>query len=163
MSALLPAPQASVSGAVSPNLKARPLGIQCRACFCLFPCLRTRSQTGSSRLAEPCPSSLHLSRAGPLFSPFPFLGSTLTFREALGRGASPSQKHEGRPGGHPTGEEDIHGRQPRLPSSSFMSVAQSCPTLYGPMDCSPPGSSVHGILQARKLEWVVIPFSRVSF
>ena len=34
-------------------------------------------------------------------------------------------------------------------------VTQSCPTLCNPMDCSPPGSSVHGILQARKLEWVV--------
>ena len=31
---------------------------------------------------------------------------------------------------------------------------QSCPTLCDPMDCSPPGSSVHGILQARTLEWV---------
>ena len=35
-------------------------------------------------------------------------------------------------------------------------VAQSCPTLCDPMDCSPPGSSVHGILQARILEWVAI-------
>ena len=32
-------------------------------------------------------------------------------------------------------------------------VAQSCPTLSDPMDCSPPGSSIHGILQARVLEW----------
>ena len=32
-------------------------------------------------------------------------------------------------------------------------VAQSCPTLRDPMDCSPPGSPVHGILQARVLEW----------
>ena len=32
-------------------------------------------------------------------------------------------------------------------------VAQSCPTLRHPMDCSPPGSSIHGILQARVLEW----------
>ena len=32
-------------------------------------------------------------------------------------------------------------------------VAQSCPTLSDPMDCSPPGSSVHGIFQARALEW----------
>ena len=38
-------------------------------------------------------------------------------------------------------------------------VAQSCPTLCDPMDCSLPGSSVHGILQARILEWVVISFS----
>ena len=39
-------------------------------------------------------------------------------------------------------------------------VAQSCPTLLDPMDCSPPGSSVHGIFQARVLEWGAIAFSR---
>ena len=39
-------------------------------------------------------------------------------------------------------------------------VAQSCPTLCDPMDCSLPGFSVHGILQARILEWVTISFSR---
>ena len=38
-------------------------------------------------------------------------------------------------------------------------VAQSCPTLSDPMDCSPPGSSVHEIFQARMLEWVAISFS----
>ena len=42
-------------------------------------------------------------------------------------------------------------------------VTQSCLTLCDPMDCSPPGSSVHGILQARILEWVAaIPFSKKS-
>ena len=41
-------------------------------------------------------------------------------------------------------------------------VAQSCPTLCHPMDCSLPSSSIHGILQARILEWVTIPFSRGS-
>ena len=41
-------------------------------------------------------------------------------------------------------------------------VAQSCLTLGSPMDCSPPSSSVQGILQARILEWVAIPFSRGS-
>ena len=40
---------------------------------------------------------------------------------------------------------------------------QSCPTLCNPMDCSPPGSSVHGILQARILDWVAMPSSRGSF
>ena len=40
--------------------------------------------------------------------------------------------------------------------------AQSCPTLYDPMDCRPPGSSVHGVPQARTLEWVAIPFSAGS-
>ena len=39
-------------------------------------------------------------------------------------------------------------------------VAQLCPTLCDPTDCSPPGSSVHGVLQARILEWVAISFSR---
>ena len=38
-------------------------------------------------------------------------------------------------------------------------VAQLCPTLRDPMDCSPPGSSVHGIFQARVLEWVATAFS----
>ena len=41
-------------------------------------------------------------------------------------------------------------------------VAQPCPTLCNPMDCSPLGSSVHGISQARTLEWVSISFSRSS-
>ena len=41
-------------------------------------------------------------------------------------------------------------------------VAQSCPTLRDLMDCSPPGFSVHGVLQARILEWVAVPFSRGS-
>ena len=36
-------------------------------------------------------------------------------------------------------------------------VTQSCLTFYDPMDCSPPGSSVHGVLQARILEWVAFP------
>ena len=39
-------------------------------------------------------------------------------------------------------------------------VTQSCPTLHDPMDCSLPGSSIHGIFQARVLEWVAISFSR---
>ena len=41
-------------------------------------------------------------------------------------------------------------------------VAQSCPTLCNPVDCSLPGSSLHGTLQARILEWVTISFSRGS-
>ena len=39
----------------------------------------------------------------------------------------------------------------------------SCPTLCDPMDCSPPGSFVHGILQTRTLEWVAVSFSNVNF
>ena len=41
-------------------------------------------------------------------------------------------------------------------------VAQSRPTLYDPMDHSPPGTSFHGVFLAKVLEWVAIPFSRGS-
>ena len=60
-------------------------------------------------------------------------------------------------------------RSPALQADSFLSepikyvlCAQFCLTLCDPMDCSPPGSSVHGILQARMLEWVAMPSSRGS-
>ena len=54
----------------------------------------------------------------------------------------------------------IHLKLPQIHIES--EVAQSCPTLCYPMDCSLPGSSLHGILQARVLEWVAISFSRGS-
>ena len=61
------------------------------------------------------------------------------------------------------------GQEASSPSASVSStvkevkvlVVQSCLTLCEPVDCSPPGSSVHGILQARILEWVAISFSRI--
>ena len=49
-----------------------------------------------------------------------------------------------------------------LASTYWSEVAQSCPTLCNPMDCSTPGSSIHGIFQARVLEWVATAFSRGS-
>ena len=49
-----------------------------------------------------------------------------------------------------------------MKAKSESEVAQSCPTLSDPMDCSPPGSCVHGIVQARVLEWGAIAFSKVS-
>ena len=49
-----------------------------------------------------------------------------------------------------------------MPLVAKVKVSLSCLTLCDPMDCSLPGSSVHGILQARMLEWVAIPFSRGS-
>ena len=48
-------------------------------------------------------------------------------------------------------------------SKVYVLVAQLCPTLCDPMCCSPPDSSVHGVLQARILEWVAVPFSRGSY
>ena len=53
-------------------------------------------------------------------------------------------------------KETCVGRQVRV------FISQWCPTLCDCMDCGPPGSSVHGILQERILEWVTIPFSRGS-
>ena len=50
----------------------------------------------------------------------------------------------------------------KLPEKKESEVAQSCPTLCDPMDCSLPGFSVHGIFQASVLEWVAISFSRGS-
>ena len=62
--------------------------------------------------------------------------------------------------------QEIGFIQSPWPSVSFnereSEVAQSCPTLWDPMDCSPPDSPVHGIFQARVLEWVAISFSRES-
>ena len=49
-----------------------------------------------------------------------------------------------------------------LKVKSEIEVTQSCPTLRDPMDCSPPGPSVHGIFQARTLEWVATAFSEPS-
>ena len=44
-----------------------------------------------------------------------------------------------------------------LYAAAAAKTPQSCPTLCDPVDCSPPGSSVHGIFQARVLEWVEMP------
>ena len=54
---------------------------------------------------------------------------------------------------------DFHVISTHVCAKSF----QLCPTLCHPMDYSLPGSSLHGILQARILEWVDVPFSRGSF
>ena len=54
---------------------------------------------------------------------------------------------------------------PRIQAAAAAAAAkshQSCPTLCDPIDCSPPGSPVPGILQARTLEWVAISFSNVQ-
>ena len=53
-----------------------------------------------------------------------------------------------------------HFLLPCMKVKSESEVAQLCPTLRDPMDCSLPGSSVHGIFQARVLEWCAIVFSR---
>ena len=56
-----------------------------------------------------------------------------------------------------------YGGKDRVNKGSAVLVAQSCPTLCNPVDYSPPGSSVYGILQARILEWVAIPLLQGIF
>ena len=68
--------------------------------------------------------------------------------------------------GHPCLVPDFRGNAFNFSPLSVMfaaewsEVAQSCPTLCDPMDCSLPGSSVHGIFQTRILEWIAISFSK---
>ena len=50
----------------------------------------------------------------------------------------------------------------KIAAAAVAKSLQSCPTLCGPIDDSPSGSPVPGILQARTLEWVAFPFSRLS-
>ena len=78
-------------------------------------------------------------------------------------GITPSGSHELGPSPQEASTES-HGNSSRagLWKKEKSEVAQSCPTLCDPVDCSSPGSSVHGILQARVLEWVAISFSRGS-
>ena len=56
----------------------------------------------------------------------------------------------------------LHSNSKELLKVTVSVCAQECLTLCDPMDCSPPGSSVHEIIQARILEWVAIPFTRGS-
>ena len=53
-------------------------------------------------------------------------------------------------------------KEGRKDMESEREAAQSCLTSCDPMDCSPPGSSIHGIFQARVLEWVAISFSNAG-
>ena len=57
---------------------------------------------------------------------------------------------------------DCHFLLQCMKLKSESEVTQSCPTLSDRMDCSPPGSSIHGIFQARVLEWVAISFSNAG-
>ena len=56
-------------------------------------------------------------------------------------------------------EKSLKQQRPSTAAAAAAKSLQSCPTLCDPRDGSPPGSAVPGILQARTLEWVAIPFS----
>ena len=63
---------------------------------------------------------------------------------------------------HAFGSEPLNWEGLRCSPLCCVKSHQSCPTLCDPMDCSPPGSSVHGILQARILQWVPMPSGDLS-
>ena len=72
---------------------------------------------------------------------------------------------DGSPSGSPSlgfSRQEHWSGPPFPPPMRESEIAQSCLTLSDPMDCSLPGSSVHGIFQARVLEWVAIAFSRLQ-
>ena len=116
---------------------------------------------GSSALHSECENHRHLRQQRKVpelrtWVPFTLISSyrvTIYSMATLSPGADGHQIH-------------VHvGRRDHLPPRSLkvkVLVAESSLTLCNPMDDSPPGSSVHGLLQARILEWVVIPFSRGS-
>ena len=88
--------------------------------------------------------------------------------QALQPGVNPAAPSSGWPRGHIVPAQLGHhlwgaGSSPGVSQGScycLLFSIQSCPALCDPMDCSPPGSSVHGISQARILEWVAISSSR---
>ena len=59
------------------------------------------------------------------------------------------------------GEKQIKLNDTFRVSTGWVLVTQLCPTLFDPMDSSPPGSSVYGILQAKMLEWIAISLSHL--
>ena len=59
-------------------------------------------------------------------------------------------------------EDSPHLQDAHKTAAAAAKSLQSCPTLCDPVDCSPPSSSVHGIFQARVLEWVPLPSSVVD-
>ena len=91
---------------------------------------------------------------------------TFVRTDSLGQGSSGSESllpvvRQNRAGGERWGGEDVRTIYCLADwhIDIGIEVAQSCPTLCDPMDCGPPGSSVHGIFQARVLEWGAIAFS----
>ena len=60
------------------------------------------------------------------------------------------------------GRSEKHGPCTQITAAAAAKSLQSCPTLCNPIDISPPGSPVPGILQARTLEWVAISFSKAG-
>ena len=83
--------------------------------------------------------------------------------EEEGKEGEKKRKEEGCPGFFSFHSPNSHQSHPRVGVKVKVLVAQLCPTLCNSMDCSPPGSSIHGILPVRILEWVVIPFSSGSY
>jgi len=85
--------------------------------------------------------------------PFPSPGDLPDPGIKLGSPAFQEDALTSEPPGKP---QEIHAAA----AAAAAKLLQSCPTLSDPMDCSPPGSSIHGLFQARVLEWGAIAFSR---
>ena len=123
--------------------------------------------TRSQELWSVCPTGRGAHTSWP-FSPQIFTGYLQYARAILG--TEDTAENPALTNGHRRGVREsrrktyvnIMSHVPTVLTSKWAKVAQLCPTLCNTMDCSPPGSSIHWILQARILEWVVIPFSMGS-
>ena len=146
-------------------LKSTPLKLRCRA-----PCApaHSRSLAGQGGALQQLQPVLPVPRLPGLLD-LPRLLYHAALR-GVHRVAAAEGAHHGqlRPGERPpwgTGLQVCRaprGARTNRKACVFVKGAQSCPGLGDPMDCNPPGSSDHGILQARILEWVAFPFSRES-
>ena len=123
------------------------------------PCRQSRTQKTC-----PVPWRTGCFRVFPTWCPMP--GARRGSDSDLGGQSCPRPRGAWAPasrGRSSTGREVTCPKAPEGRPARESEVFQSCPTLCDPVDCSLPGSSVHGIFQARILEWVAISFSRRIF
>ena len=114
--------------------------------------------TGNAHAPQKCRQMEHLTQVGT--SRCRVNAWVRVLAQPLESGSGPGKEGAPTAGGH---SQPGRASWPGHSGTSFTAVcAQSCPTLCDPTDCSPPGSSVHGVSQARILEWVAMPSSRES-
>ena len=149
------APSLALSHQLSDNVSFSRISAQplCRTAWGLIPNLNSLPSLC------PAPSCWAL---GMAIGTFPFKHKSFSLSHSDPQAGSPSRLLSSSPLSWHYPRLWKHCSSGRLLSFVLCLVAPSCPTLCKLMNCSPPGSSVHGILQARILEWVSMPSSRGS-
>ena len=119
-------------------------------CYFLLQCMKVKSESEVAQSFPTLSDSMDWSLPGSSIRGI-FQARVLAHQAPLSLGFSRQEYWSGLPFPSPTHERKSEGK-----------VAHSCLTLNDPMDCSLPGSSVHGIFQARVLEWGAIAFSDIE-